>query len=85
MPWTRWPARRVIPMAEGGIRWDAEAYARHSEAQLGWARELIGKLALDGNESVLDIGCGDGKVTAEIARLRSRGRGGRASTAPTPW
>jgi trans-aconitate 2-methyltransferase len=48
--------------------WDAEEYARNSAAQLGWARELIAKLGLAGHESVLDIGCGDGKVSAELAR-----------------
>ena len=47
--------------------WDAEDYAKHSSAQLGWARELISKLNLNGDENILDIGCGDGKVTAEIA------------------
>lgn len=30
--------------------------------------ELILKLQLKGNERVLDIGCGEGKVTAEIAK-----------------
>ncbi len=33
-----------------------------------WARELIGKADLRGNEHVLDIGCGDGLVTIEIAK-----------------
>ncbi len=47
--------------------WDAEEYAKHSSAQQIWARELIAKLQLRGNESLLDIGCGDGKITAEIA------------------
>jgi trans-aconitate methyltransferase len=47
--------------------WDAKDYAKHSSAQQGWARELIAKLKLKGHELVLDIGCGDGKVTAEIA------------------
>lgn len=47
--------------------WDAEDYARHSTAQQSWAQELIYKLRLTGNESVLDIGCGDGKITAQIA------------------
>jgi trans-aconitate 2-methyltransferase len=61
-------------MGENGFRWDAEEYARNSTAQLGWARELIEKLALSGSESVLDIGCGDGKVTAEIARRVPGGR-----------
>ncbi|MCP4666393.1 MAG: methyltransferase domain-containing protein, partial [Deltaproteobacteria bacterium] len=47
--------------------WNAEDYAKHSSAQQDWARELISKLNLHGWESVLDIGCGDGKITAEIA------------------
>jgi trans-aconitate methyltransferase len=62
-------------MAEtGGYRWDAEEYARNSAAQLQWARELIGKLDLHGDEHILDIGCGDGKVTAELARRVPRGK-----------
>lgn len=47
--------------------WNANDYAEHSTAQQEWARELIAKLHLQGSESILDIGCGDGKVTAEIA------------------
>jgi trans-aconitate 2-methyltransferase len=62
------------PAGAGGYRWDAEEYARNSQAQLGWARELIEKLALRGDESVLDIGSGDGKVSAELARKVPRGR-----------
>lgn len=54
-------------------RWDSEDYEKHSGAQQAWARELISKLSLEGTETVLDIGCGDGKVTAEIARLLDRG------------
>ena len=56
-----------------GYRWDAAEYARHSAGQLAWARELIPKLALAGDEQVLDIGCGDGKVTAAIADCLPRG------------
>jgi trans-aconitate 2-methyltransferase len=47
--------------------WNADDYAKHSTAQQEWARELIAKLHLQGGESILDIGCGDGKVSAEIA------------------
>ena len=36
--------------------------------QQTWARELIAKLNLHGDEHILDVGCGDGKVTAELAR-----------------
>jgi trans-aconitate 2-methyltransferase len=49
--------------------WNAVDYARSSGIQQKWARELIRKLGLIGNERLLDIGSGDGKVTAEIASL----------------
>ena len=38
-----------------------------------WARELIARIQLRGDEHILDVGCGDGKVTAEIARAVPRG------------
>lgn len=53
--------------------WDAADYHKNSPAQQKWALELIAKLDLSGDERVLDIGCGDGKVTAEIARRLGRG------------
>ena len=56
------------------VKWDAADYSKNSAAQQSWANELIGKLALVGGERVLDIGCGDGKITAEIARLARGGR-----------
>ena len=53
--------------------WNAQDYAKHSAAQQKWARELIAKLSLEGTEDILDVGCGDGKVTAEIAGHVSAG------------
>ena len=49
--------------------WNAKDYERNSQAQQKWARELIAHLNLTGVEDILDLGCGDGKVTAEIAQL----------------
>jgi trans-aconitate 2-methyltransferase len=53
--------------------WNAADYAAHSNVQQTWARELIAQLHLRGDEHVLDVGCGDGKVTAEIAQAVPRG------------
>ncbi|MCC7565446.1 MAG: class I SAM-dependent methyltransferase [Methanomicrobiaceae archaeon] len=53
--------------------WDPQDYRQHSSAQQAWARELAQKLRLRGDERVLDLGCGDGTVTAEIAALLPRG------------
>jgi trans-aconitate methyltransferase len=54
--------------------WNAAEYAANSAVQQSWAREIIARLRLRGVEHVLDVGCGDGKVTAEIARAVPRGR-----------
>lgn len=55
-------------MVRTQLEWNAADYARHSSAQYAWAQSLIGELALSGTEDILDIGCGDGRITAEIAR-----------------
>jgi len=54
--------------------WDAEAYRTSSSNQKKWALELLSKLNLRGDERVLDIGCGDGEITAAIAQRVPRGR-----------
>lgn len=50
-------------------KWDADDYANFSSEQQKWGRELISKLNLKEDDYVLDIGCGDGRVTAEIAAM----------------
>jgi trans-aconitate 2-methyltransferase len=47
--------------------WDAAAYNKQSALQKWLADEHLAGLHLDGTERVLDLGCGDGKITAEIA------------------
>ncbi|MGO9123088.1 MAG: class I SAM-dependent methyltransferase [Desulfomonilaceae bacterium] len=54
-------------------RWNARDYAKNSSGQFEWAQELIAKLDLQGYESVLDIGCGDGKITYRLAEAVKRG------------
>jgi trans-aconitate methyltransferase/RimJ/RimL family protein N-acetyltransferase len=50
-----------------GVEWDASDYARNSQGQFGWAMSNIDKLRLQPSDRVLDVGCGDGKITAELA------------------
>lgn len=60
-------------MPANTAKWNAADYAANSAVQQVWARELIAKLRLHGDEHILDVGCGDGKVSAEIARAVPRG------------
>jgi trans-aconitate 2-methyltransferase len=53
--------------------WDASEYARRSGLQAAMAEEVLALLDLEGSERVLDVGCGDGKITAEIAARVPRG------------
>jgi trans-aconitate 2-methyltransferase len=53
--------------------WDAADYAKRSGLQAAMADEVLALLDLNGSERVLDIGCGDGRITAEIAARVPRG------------
>ncbi len=64
----------VNKKGEKYYQWDAQEYERSSAAQQKWAHEMIPKLRLKGDEVLLDIGCGDGKVTAAIAARLPGGR-----------
>ena len=47
--------------------WNATEYSRRSALQKWLADKSLAGLDLAGTERVLDVGCGDGKITAEIA------------------
>jgi trans-aconitate 2-methyltransferase len=48
--------------------WNPRDYAQHSKTQEILARELLTQIDLRPDDTVLDIGCGDGRTTADIAR-----------------
>lgn len=63
--------------------WDATTYDRISTPQQRWAAEQLDRLRLRGDETVLDAGCGSGKVTAELVRRVARGAVYAVDAAPS--
>ena len=54
--------------------WDSSQYAKTSDLQAAVADELIKNLQIKPDENVLDIGCGIGNITMDIASIACRGR-----------
>jgi trans-aconitate 2-methyltransferase len=50
-------------MASATRDWDAGTYHRVSVPHEEWARSVLDRLPLQGDETVLDAGCGSGRVT----------------------
>jgi trans-aconitate 2-methyltransferase len=63
--------------------WDAATYDRLSDVQAEWAREVLDRLPLEGGETVLDAGCGSGRVTAMLLERLPRGRVVAVDAAPS--
>jgi trans-aconitate 2-methyltransferase len=54
--------------------WDAGSYHRVSVPHEEWARSVLDRLPLTGDETVLDAGCGSGRVTELLIERLPRGR-----------
>jgi trans-aconitate methyltransferase len=54
--------------------WDAARYDRVSKPQLEWGRNVTARLAPAAGERILDLGCGTGRLTVEIATAVSGGQ-----------
>ena len=51
------------------FEFDAGKYRQSASHQTEWGAKLIAELNLRGDERILDLGCGDGVVTAQLAEL----------------
>jgi trans-aconitate 2-methyltransferase len=54
--------------------WDASTYDRVADPQTRWGSEVLERLPLVGDETVLDAGCGTGRVTELVLERVPRGR-----------
>jgi len=54
--------------------WDASTYDRVSTPQLEWALPVIDRLDLAGDETLLDAGCGSGRVSELLLERLPRGK-----------
>lgn len=53
--------------------WDAATYDRLSAPQTRWGADVVGRLELRGDETVLDAGCGTGRITEMLMSRLPRG------------
>lgn len=54
--------------------WNSSAYHRVSAPQLEWGKRVVARLELRGGETLLDAGCGTGRITEELLQLLPNGR-----------
>jgi trans-aconitate 2-methyltransferase len=54
--------------------WNAGVYDRVSDPQTRWGATVLARLPLDGDETVLDAGCGSGRVTEQLLGRLPNGR-----------
>lgn len=58
----------------GNFEFDGEKYKKASCHQKEWGTKIVAELKLTGAESILDLGCGDGVLTKQLADLVPAGK-----------
>lgn len=56
-----------------GKKWNPSEYDEQSILQYRTAMSMLHDFSLTGNENILDVGCGSGKISHQLARKVSRG------------
>jgi trans-aconitate 2-methyltransferase len=54
--------------------WNASAYDRISGPQVSWGKKVLARVSLRGDETILDAGCGTGRLTNDLLEGVPQGR-----------
>ena len=68
------PGSYELDMNRTEDTWDGKKYENNSDPQFQCAVSALETCSFKGSEKVLDIGCGDGRITARISGLVPRGQ-----------
>lgn len=68
-----WILASTLLSSQTADAWKGAEYAKNSESQKSSAEDFMQNLNLKGFDAILDVGCGDGKITAAIARALPAG------------
>ncbi len=68
------PSPSDRPDAGRAVEWDAATYHRVATPHVAWGRRVLDRLPLVGDETVVDLGCGTGRPTADLLARLPHGR-----------
>lgn len=60
--------------SQSPTEWNAKVYHRVSNPHVTWGARVLNRLALNGDETAIDAGCGTGRLMEELLERLPRGR-----------